>query len=86
MKIIVGFDQAVGGDGAKVKGSLGIDGSDLALDMKAVYPLDKLVDPAMKAVDALIDKVEEWIPGDQKAMAESLKVEFRADLVKYLSE
>lgn len=86
MKKLVGIDQAVGGDGAHISAELGIEASNLKLELSATMPIAKVIDPVMKAADALVDKFEQWIPGDQKAFAEKVKAEFRADAIKYLSE
>jgi hypothetical protein len=86
MKEFVKIDQAVGGDGAKVKAALGVEKDQLKLELSATYPIEKVIDPAMKVVDNLLDKVEQWIPGDQKDMANQFKKEARQELVKLLSE
>ncbi len=85
MKSIVSIDKEIG-DGLKVKAGIGVEGSDLAADVRVVFPLAKVIDPVMKIVDGLVDKVEKLIPGDQTTLAESLKAAARADLVKLLSE
>lgn len=90
MKKIVGIDQAFGG--GDVKGSVGaqlsVEGSDLVADVsvKGRIPLEKVLGPVNKVIDNILDQVEKWIPGDQKAMAEALKADAHAQLVKLLSE
>ena len=86
MKQIVGIDQEVGGDGAKVKAGVGVEGDQPKIEVAATYPLEKVVDPAMKVIGTLVDKIEQFIPGDQKALAETLKKEAKDELVKLLSE
>lgn len=86
MKQIVGIDQEVGGDGAKVKAGVGVEGDQLKIELSATYPLAKVVEPAMKVVGNLVDKIEQFIPGDQKALAETLKKEAQEELVKLLAE
>jgi hypothetical protein len=92
MKKIVGYDHEFGGENADVKGVVGgqlaVEGSDLVAEVsvKAKMPLAKIVDPAMRVVDSLIDKVDAWIPGDQKELAAKFKAEARDELVKALSE
>lgn len=86
MKQIIGIDQEVGGDGAKVKAAVGVEADQLKIELAATYPLSKVVDPAMKVIDGVVDKIEQFIPGDQKALAETLKKEAREELVKLLSE
>jgi hypothetical protein len=86
VKELIGVDQEVGGDGAKVKAGVGVEGDQLKVELAATYPLAKVVDPLMKVVDGLVDKLEQFIPGDQKALATTLKAEAREELVKLLSE
>ncbi len=87
MKEMVKFEEQVGGDGASVKGALGVEGSNLKLELSAMYPIEKIVEPATKAVDSLLDKVKALIPGDwDDVMIEKFKVEYKEELVKMLSE
>lgn len=86
MKDFVRYDKEIGGDGAHASGAVGVAGDKLRLEFAGEMPLSKIVDPAMKVVDGLVDKLEQWIPGDQKAVATQLKAEARAELVKVLSE
>lgn len=86
MKSLVSFDQEVGGDGLMAKGALGVEGVNLVAQVQMTYPLEKVVEPVMQVVDSLLDKVEAWIPGDQKAMAAQFKLEAREQLVKLLAE
>lgn len=91
MKKLVGYDHDFGGNG-DVKGSagaqVGIEGSDIVAEVvaKARVPIEKVAQPAFKVIDDIVDKVESWIPGDQKAIAAGLKADARAQLVKLLSE
>jgi hypothetical protein len=85
MKELVKFEQKIGGDGGKVGGALGVDGSDFVAQVQARFPMAAALEPAFKVVDGLVDKIEQWIPGDQKAMAAVLKAEALEQLLKLLS-
>jgi hypothetical protein len=76
------IEKEIGGDGAKA--GLYVEGSDLAL--KVTYPIAKIVDPIAEIADKAIDKVEQWIPLDQKALAESLKLEVREKLAELFAK
>ena len=76
------YETALGGDGAKVGAY--IEGADLTV--KATYPLGKVLEPVNKVIDEIIDKVEAWIPGDQKAIAEGMKADAHKRLIALLSE
>lgn len=87
MKKIVEFAEEVGGDGAKVGGALGVENDQLKLEISATYPLEKIIAPATEAVESLLNKLEQAIPGDwDKPMIEQVKVEFKKELIKLLSE
>lgn len=86
MKNLISFDQDLGGDGAKLNGGLGVAGDQLQAQVSVSYPIAKIIEPAAKVIDQLVDKLEALIPGDQKAMAASAKADARAALVKALSE
>jgi hypothetical protein len=60
--------------GGKLVAKLAYDGADLDGDISVAFS-------AMQVVEAMIDKAEEVIPGDQKMFAEMLK-QFVAGLVK----
>lgn len=87
MREITKIDHAFG-DAGNGKLALGVEASDLVVEGSVTYkiPLSKVVDPVMNVVDGLIDKLEQLIPGDQKAMAEAAKADARAALVKVFSE
>lgn len=85
MKSIVSFDQAVGGDGLKVQGGLGVEGTDLVAQVKAVFPIAQVIEPAMKVLDGMVDKIEQIIPGDQKGIAAGLKADAREQLMKLVA-
>jgi len=77
------YEKEIGSDGAKA--GLYVDGQNLSLHVS--YPLAKVVEPATKAVDSLIDKLEKLIPGDwDKPMLEKVKEEYKEELVKLLAE
>lgn len=87
MKNLVSFDQMIGSDGGKIGGAIAIENSDLVIQAKVSYPLEKVVEPATKAVDALLVKLEAMIPGDwDKPLIEKVKEEYKTELVKLLSE
>lgn len=86
MKELVKFEQEFGGDGAKAKGQLGVDGDALALAISVSYPIAKIIEPAVKVIDDLVDKLEQLIPGDQSVLAAKAKADAREALVKALSE
>lgn len=87
MKSLVSFDKEIGADGAKAQGALGVDGDQLKAQVSVSYPIAKIVEPAVKAVDSLLDKLEAAIPGDwDKPFVESAKQSFKDELVKALSE
>lgn len=77
------YESAVGGDGAKAGAY--VDGSDILL--KVSYPIAKIIEPATKVADGLLDKLEALIPGDwDKAIIEKLKLEYKEELIKLLGE
>lgn len=84
-KKIVGFDKDLGSDGAKVNGALGIDGENLVANVAVTYPLAKVIEPVMKGVDNLVDKLEALIPGDQKGLAAKLKQEAREEILELIA-
>lgn len=85
-KEIVSYQKTLGGDGATVEGALGIEGENLRAEIAFEYPVAKVVEPVMKVVDGLVDKIEQWIPGDQKALAEKLKDEARKELMDLIKK
>lgn len=80
MKEIV--EKEIGGDGAKA--GLYIDKDSLSI--KISYPTQKVVEPLTKVIDNLVDKIEQFIPGDQTGMAEKLKQEAREEIAEYLAD
>lgn len=85
MKDLGKFEQDIV-DGGKAEASLGIDGEMLSAQIAIKYPIAKIVEPALKAVDSLVDQLEDLIPGDQKAIAQKAKAEARASIVAALAE
>lgn len=83
MKII---EQPVGGDGGKV--SLGIAPVDEkpCIVLSASFPVEKIIQPAFKAIDDLVDKLEQWIPGDQKEEAAKAKQQAHEYILKKIAE
>lgn len=86
MKELVSFEQLLGGDGGKIQGKGGVEGTDITLQLSVKYPVEKVLEPAFKVIDQLVDKLEALIPGDQKAMAQSAKVDARNAVLKYISD
>ena len=87
MKDIVGFDSALGGDGGKVGGSLGVEGQELKLQVHVSYPITKIVEPATEALDKSLDKLKATIPGEwDDVLIDRFKAEYKKELVKLLSE
>lgn len=85
MKKIVSFDQEIGGDGAKASGQLAVNGESLIAQVEVSYPLEKVLEPATKAVDSAIDKLKKAIPGSwDDALLEKVKTEYKAELLKLL--
>lgn len=80
MKAIV--EKDIGGDGAKA--GLYMDEQFISVELK--YPTAKLVEPITKVADSAIDKLEELIPGDQKAYAAKLKEQVRQEIAKIFAE
>lgn len=87
MKKIAGYEQAVGADGGKVSAQLGVEGEHLKAEVAVTYPIAKVVEPATKALDSALDKLEKAIPGDwDKPLIEKVKAEYKQELVKLLAE
>lgn len=87
MKKIVSFDKAIGGDGLEIEAAVGVEASNLKARVELTYPIEAVIQPATKAADKLLDKLEKLIPGDwDKPIIEKLKQEFRQELVEALSE
>ena len=87
MKKIIGHEQDIGGDGGKVSAQLGVEGENLKAEVSVIYPIAKVVEPATKALDSALDKLEKAIPGDwDKPMIEKVKAEYKTELVKLLAE
>ena len=87
MKEIVSTDKEIGSDGLKLGAKLGVEGSDLKAQIEVSYPIAKIIEPATKAADELLDKIEKAIPGDwDKPMIEKFKAEYKQRLVELLSE
>lgn len=84
-KTIYSHKQKLGSDG-EVSGALGIQGDKLRIEASVAYekPIGEIVEPVMKVADQFVDKLEQWIPGDQKAMAAEAKADLRKALVNAL--
>lgn len=80
MKVLI--EKDFGGDGGKVGAYI----EDSNLKVSVSYPLEKVISPATSALDGLLDKLKATIPGTwDDALIDKLKVEYKADLVKFLS-
>lgn len=87
MKKIVGIEQEIGGDGGKFSGAFGVEGQNLKLELAATYPIAKVLEPATKAVDSLLDKVKAAVPGTwDDALIDKFKEEYKKELVELLAE
>lgn len=86
MKELIAKEFDIGSD-AKGRALVGIEGENLKLEVSAEYPVLRIIEPATKAVDNLLDKLERLIPGDwDKPLIEKLKEEYKEELLKLLSE
>lgn len=87
MKDLYKYENPLGGDGGQVKAALGVEEKALKIKAEVSYPLEKVIEPVTKVVDGMLDKLEQLIPGDwDKAIIESLKVEYKAKIVEAISE
>lgn len=80
MKEIV--SAPIGGDGGKA--SVVIEKGMVVA--KVEYPVVKVLEPVVSAANSAIDKLEELIPGDQKAAAQLIKAKFKEELDKAVAE
>lgn len=86
MKELVGKEFEIGSDG-KGKAHVSVDAQSLVVGVEASYPIAKIIEPATKAVDDLLDKLEKIIPGDwDKPLIEKLKEEYKEKLLEYLTK
>lgn len=85
MKEFTSINKPLGADG-NFKAALGLEGQMLTAKIEVGYPVAKLAEPILKAGDDLVDKIEALIPGDQKAMATAAKADFRAAVMKLITE
>lgn len=87
MKELLKFEKEIGESQAKVGGALVVENSLIVAEVKVSFPVAKLVEPATKAVDNLLDKLEKAIPGDwDKVLIEKVKAEYKEELTKLISE
>jgi len=85
MKEFTSINKPLGADG-NFKAAAGLDGAMLIAKIEVGYPVEKLLSPILDAGDKLVDKIEALIPGDQKAMAQAAKEDFRAAIMKLITE
>lgn len=87
MKTLVSHEADLGGQGGRANFELGVEARDLVARIEAKYPIEKIVEPATKAVDSLLTKLEKAIPGDwDKPYIEKFKAEYKEELIKLLAE
>lgn len=80
MKSIV--TKEIGGDGAAAELLIG-EGK---LAIQVSYPLEKIIEPLTSIVDKVVDKLEQFIPGDQTGLAADIKKQAREELAELLAE
>jgi hypothetical protein len=80
MKSIV--EKEIGGDGAKAELLIG-EGK---LAVQVSYPLEKIIEPLTSVVDKVVDKLEQFIPGDQTGLAADIKKQAREELAQLLAD
>lgn len=87
MKPILSHAQDIGTDGAKIIAELGVVGLDLAFTTRVSYPIQKLIEPAQKALDSALDALAAKIPGTwDDAIFAGLKADFQAKIVQAILE
>lgn len=87
MKTLASIQKEIGADGAALTGLVGVEQSNLVVRAEIQMPLNKVIEPATKAVDGLLDKLKAAIPGTwDDVMIDKFKEEYKADLVKLLAE
>lgn len=87
MKTIANYEQSLGDGGGKASANIGIEESSLVAKVQIEYPLTQVVEPATKAFDAAMDRLEAAIPGDwDKPMIADVKAKFKEELVKFIAE
>lgn len=75
------YEHPIGGDGGKAGAY--VDESNITVSVS--YPISKVIEPATKAVDNLLDKLKDLIPGNwDDPIIEGLKDEYKKDLVKLI--
>lgn len=80
MKSII--TKEIGSDGAAAELLVG-EGK---LAIQVSYPLEKIIEPLTSIVDKVVDKLEQFIPGDQTGLAQDLKNSARKELAELLAE
>lgn len=86
MKELYVLEKNIGSDGLSVSGTIGIEESNVKVAISLEYPIEMILQPATKALDKLLDKIEKIIPTDwDKPYIEKLKVEYKQELIKLLT-
>lgn len=87
MKTVVEKKLVDKADGLGVGVGLYVEEETLSLQVAVEYPLAKVVEPVMKGIDKLLDKLEAVIPGDwDKPMIEKLKAEAREEIIELIGK
>lgn len=90
MKSLLSYTTNFGAnDVGSFKAELAVDGPDLVANMTVSgrVPLQQIIEPATKAVDNLLTKLEKAIPGDwDKPLIEKFKDDYKKDLIAYLNK
>lgn len=86
MKKLVGVEKGLGSDG-EIEAQLGVEAQHFVAQVAVKYPVAKVIEPATKAVDNLLDKLKNLIPGDwDNAPIDKVKEEYKEQLIKLISE
>lgn len=86
MKELLSKEFDVGSD-AKGKAALVVDELNLKAEVSISYPTEKIIEPATKAFDKALDKLEQLIPGDwDKPIIDRAKQEFKEALLELLTK
>lgn len=79
------IEKEIGESGVKVAAKLGVEAEYLKAEVAVTFPVAKIIEPATKAVDGLLDKLETAIPGQwDKPYIEKLKAEYKEELIKLI--
>lgn len=86
MKSLYEIKEPVGSDGLIVEAAVKVDSQVLKVELAGTYPIGMILEPATKAVDDLLDKLEKAIPGSwDKPLIEKVKEEYKEKLIELLT-